>query len=68
MSTKRNEAGNKQKVVRYSAGISILLILLSFIYQWKNGLEVDTTENFSLAIIVAIFLSSFIPERTRDSK
>ncbi|WP_442869025.1 hypothetical protein [Bacillus sp. BP-3] len=58
----------ERNVVRYTAGIAILLILLSFIYQWKNGLEVDTTENFSLAIIVAIFLSSFIPKRTKESK
>ncbi|ENQ3077058.1 hypothetical protein ACEOWG_000199 [Bacillus cereus] len=68
MSTKRNETGTKQKVVRYTAGIAILIILLSFIYQWKNGLEVDTTENMSFALIVAIFLSSFIPKRKSDSK
>ena len=68
MSTKRNEAGTKQKVARYSAGIAILLILLSFIYQWKNGLEIDSTENFGLAFAVIIFLSSFFPKRTRDSK
>ena len=60
---KSNETGTKRKVVRYTGGIAILLLLISFIYQWKNGLEVDTTENFSLALVVAIFLSSFIPER-----
>ena len=52
---KSNETGTKRKVVRYTGGIAILLLLISFIYQWKNGLEVDTTENFSLALVVAIF-------------
>lgn len=66
MSTKRNEAGNKQKVVRYSAGIAIFLILISFIYQWKNGLVIDSTENFGLAFAVIIFLSSFMPKRKKE--
>jgi hypothetical protein len=66
MVTKRHEAGTKQKVARYSAGIAILLILISFIYQWKNGLEVDTTENFGLAFAVIIFISSFMPKRKRE--
>ncbi|WP_242218345.1 hypothetical protein [Bacillus cereus group sp. BfR-BA-01380] len=65
---KTNETRTKQKIVRYTAGIAILIILISFIYQWKNGLEIDTTENLSLALIVAIFLSSFIPKRKSDSK
>ncbi|SFH97231.1 MULTISPECIES: hypothetical protein [unclassified Bacillus (in: firmicutes)] len=68
MDTKRNKTRNKQKVVRYTGGIAILIILISFIYQWKNSLEVDTTENLSLALIVAIFLSTFIPERKSSSK
>ncbi|MCM3738003.1 hypothetical protein M3215_19985 [Bacillus cytotoxicus] len=68
MNTKRNETGTKQKIARYAAGIAILLILLSFIYQWKNGLEIDNTENFGLIFAVIIFLSSFLSERTRDSK
>ncbi|ENQ3106520.1 hypothetical protein SAMN04488168_104171 [Bacillus sp. 491mf] len=66
MNTK--ETRTKQKVVRYTAGIAILIILISFIYQWKNGLVIDNTENLSLALIVAIFLSSFIPERKNSGK
>ena len=66
MNTERNEAGNKKKIARYSAGIAILLILLSFIYQWKNGLEIDSTENFGLAFAVIIFLFSFMPKRKRE--
>ncbi|EEM02079.1 hypothetical protein bmyco0002_55900 [Bacillus pseudomycoides] len=56
-----------RKVARYIGGIAILLLMVSFIYQWNKGLEIDTTEQLSLALVVAFFLSSFIPERKRDS-
>lgn len=68
MNTKTNEARNKQKIVRYTAGVVIFLILLSFIYQWKNGLQIDSTENFGLTFAIIIFVSSFISERTKESK
>lgn len=68
MNTKTNETRNKQKIVRYTAGVVIFLILLSFIYQWKNGLQIDSTENFGLTFAIIIFVSSFISERTKESK
>lgn len=67
MDIKRKKTGTKRKIARYVGGIAILLLLVSFIYQWNKGLEVDTTEQLSLALVVAFFLSSFIPERKRDS-
>ncbi|MDM5186028.1 hypothetical protein QUF99_00800 [Bacillus sp. DX4.1] len=33
-----------RETVRYVAGFVILLILVSFIYQWNNGLEIDEAQ------------------------
>jgi len=68
MNMKTNETRTKKKIVRYTAGAAILFILLSFIYQWKNGLQIDSTENFGLTLAVIIFASSLFPERTKESK
>ncbi|MED4654825.1 MULTISPECIES: hypothetical protein [Bacillus] len=67
MDIQRKKTGTMRKVARYTGAIAILLLVVSFIYQWNKGLEVDTTEQLSLALAVAFFLSSFIPERKRDS-
>ncbi|PEY28784.1 hypothetical protein CN354_27770 [Bacillus cereus] len=50
-----------QKTVRYVGGFATLLILVSFIYQWNNGLEIDTTERVSFILVLTTFLSSFLP-------
>ncbi|MEN1937873.1 hypothetical protein AAIE21_20355 [Paenibacillus sp. 102] len=50
-----------RKIVRYFAGFVIVLILVSFIYQWNNGLEIDTTERVSFGLVLTTFLSSFLP-------
>ncbi|PDZ12735.1 hypothetical protein CON70_04645 [Bacillus pseudomycoides] len=67
MDIQRKKTGTMRKVARYIGGIAILLLMVSFIYQWNKGLEIDTTEQLSLALVVAFFLSSFIPKRKRDS-
>ncbi|MEY8348045.1 hypothetical protein AALF16_06955 [Bacillus cereus] len=50
-----------RKIVRYAAGFVILLILVSFIYQWNNGLVIDTPERVSFGLVLTTFLSSFLP-------
>lgn len=54
-----------RKTVRYVAGFVILLILVSFIYQWNNGLEIDTTERVSFILVLTSFLSTFLPVRKK---
>ncbi|WIY59116.1 hypothetical protein QRY57_14460 [Bacillus arachidis] len=50
-----------RKIVRYVAGFTTLLILVSFIYQWNNGLNIDTTERVSFGLVLTTFLCSFLP-------
>ncbi|KFN14291.1 MULTISPECIES: hypothetical protein [Bacillus] len=57
-----------RKTVRYVAGFVILLILVSFIYQWNNGLEIDTTERVSFILVLTSFLSTFLPVRKKASE
>ncbi|EJQ02814.1 hypothetical protein IE3_05673 [Bacillus cereus BAG3X2-1] len=68
MDIQRKKTGTTRKLVRYMGGMAVLLFLVSFIYQWNKGLEIDTTENFGLVLVIAIFLSSFIPEKRGASK
>nr|WP_243765188.1 hypothetical protein [Bacillus arachidis] len=49
-----------RKIVRYVAGFTTLLILVSFIYQWNNGLNIDTTERVSFRLVLNTFLCSFL--------
>ncbi|MCX2824768.1 hypothetical protein COM13_20135 [Bacillus pseudomycoides] len=57
-----------RKTVRYVAEFVILLILVSFIYQWNNGLEIDTTERVSFILVLTSFLSTFLPVRKKASE
>ena len=37
-----------RKMARYVGGAVLLLLIASFLYQWKNDLVVDDTETFGL--------------------
>ncbi|EOP53193.1 MULTISPECIES: hypothetical protein [Bacillus] len=50
-----------RKTVRYVAGLALLLILASYIYQWNNNLVIDTNEDIGLILVLTTFLSSFLP-------
>jgi len=59
---------SSRKIVRYAGGAALLLILASFIYQWKNDLVIDQTERFGFGLSIIIFLSTFLPFKEKVNK
>ncbi|MED1103314.1 hypothetical protein [Bacillus paramycoides] len=57
-----------RKIVRYVGGAVLLLIIASFLYQWKNDLIIDQTERFSFALAIITFLSIFLPFKEKVNK
>ncbi|PQZ57802.1 MULTISPECIES: hypothetical protein [Bacillus] len=62
----KNESA--RKIVRYVGGAVLLLILASFLYQWKNDLVIDHTERVSFALAITTFLSTFLPFKEKVNK
>ncbi|QWG76293.1 MULTISPECIES: hypothetical protein [Bacillus cereus group] len=62
----KNESA--RKIVRYVGGAVLLLIIASFLYQWKNDLVIDHTERFSFALAITTFLSTFLPFKEKVKK
>ncbi|MED1384146.1 hypothetical protein COL41_11680 [Bacillus mycoides] len=62
----KNESA--RKIVRYVGGAVLLLILASFLYQWKNNLVIDQTERISFALAITTFLSTFLPFKEKVKK
>ncbi|PFV78034.1 hypothetical protein COL05_18915 [Bacillus sp. AFS059628] len=59
---------SSRKIIRYAGGTALLLILASFIYQWKNDLVIDQTERFGFGLAIIIFLSTFLPFKEKANK
>ncbi|MGW6191812.1 hypothetical protein ACWFRC_13970 [Bacillus cereus] len=57
-----------RKIVRYVGGAVLLLIIASFLYQWKNDLVIDQTERISFALAITTFLSTFLPFKEKVKK
>lgn len=62
-----NPKTKKQRnLIRYVGVFALLLILASFIYQWNNGLAIDTVEKSSAVGVIALILITFIPQRKKE--
>ncbi|GLV64470.1 hypothetical protein Bmyc01_31400 [Bacillus mycoides] len=59
---------SSRKIVRYVGGAVLLLIIASFLYQWKNDLVIDQTERFSFGLAIITFLSTFLPLKEKVNK
>ncbi|EEL81666.1 hypothetical protein bcere0028_26220 [Bacillus cereus AH1271] len=57
-----------RKIVRYVGGAALLLIIASFLYQWKNDLVIDQTERISFGLVIITFLSTFLPIKEKVNK
>ncbi|EJQ51454.1 MULTISPECIES: hypothetical protein [Bacillus] len=57
-----------RKIVRYVGGAALLLIIASFLYQWKNDLVIDHTERVSFGLVLITFISTFFPIKQSTHK
>ncbi|HHT7238078.1 MULTISPECIES: hypothetical protein [Bacillus] len=57
-----------RKIVRYVGGAALLLIIASFLYQWKNDLVIDHTERVGFGLAIITFLSTFLPINEKVNK
>ncbi|SCC34474.1 hypothetical protein [Bacillus mycoides] len=64
----KTKKDSTRKIARYVGGAALLLIIASFLYQWKNDLVIDHTERVSFGLVLITFISTFFPIKQSTHK